>query len=104
LSYCTVDKVKQVLHASDASDFDDEIAGCITSAEGLVDALLQVRGLSVQDPVPQTVSDACAYYAAWLFRKRRDPAGAETFLTEATCFLNAYIEAVEEPAFTVGTA
>jgi hypothetical protein len=31
------------------------------------------------------------YFAAWEYRRRRDPAGSEAFLAEATKFLETYV-------------
>ena len=96
LPYCAIADVKTILTESGTS-FDAEIDGCIPSASGLVDAFLKREGLTVPISVPQNVKDACAHFAAWLFRRRRDPAGAEAFLAEADRFLDAYIAAEKEP-------
>jgi len=94
VSYCQVTDVKLVLQiALDDSTFDAELEGCMASADALIDGLLKREGLSVPTPVPQLIEVASAHYAAWLFRKRRDPAGAEAFWAEAERFLVAYVQA-----------
>lgn len=94
--------VKKVLQIPEAT-WDDEIAECITSADALVDSLLKQKGLTVPSPTPQNIKDASGHFAAWLFRRRRDPAGAEAFWVEANRFLNVYIEAEWRPYIGIGT-
>jgi hypothetical protein len=67
----------------------------------LVDSLLKQKDLSVPSPVPQNIADASAYFAAWLFRRRRDPVGAEAFWQEANRFLDVYGKTEGELAFKV---
>ena len=105
MAYSTVAAVKLVLQIeADDESFDTEIAGCISSADALVDGLLKKSGLAVGDSVPQLITDASAYFAAWIFRHRRDPEKAEIFWAEAHKFLDAYIDSEEEIAFTVGSS
>ena len=105
MAYSTVASVKAILLISaDDESFDDEIGGCISSADALVDGLLKKSGLTVGDSVPQLIADASAHFAAWLFRHRRDPEKAEVFWAEAHKFLDAYIDSEEEIAFTVGSS
>jgi hypothetical protein len=78
------------------SSFDAEIDACIPSAEGLVDGFLKAYDLSVPAEVPQLVRDAAAHFAAWLFRRRREPAEAEVFWNEARRFIDAYVDAEAE--------
>jgi hypothetical protein len=100
--YCTVDQVKAILQiAPEDETYDDEIESCVTSADALIDGLLKKLDLTVSSPMPQNIADASAYFAAWLFRRRRDPTGAEAFWVEANRFLDAYIEAEGEVAFKV---
>jgi len=47
--------------------------------------------------------DASCYFAAWLFRHRRDPDAAEVFWVEAHKFLDIYVETEEDVAFVVGS-
>ena len=102
--YCTVAKVKEVLQI-DAEDgtYDTEIWGCVTSADALIDSLLKQKGSAVPESTPQNIADASKYFAAWLFRRRRDPDGAEVFWEEANKFLDAFVTADEkaEPLFKV---
>ena len=105
MAYSTAAAVKAILQIeSDNESFDTEIAGCISSADALVDGLLKKAGLTVGDSVPQLIADASAHFAAWLFRHRRDPEAAEIFWAEAHKFLDAYIDSEEEIAFTVGSS
>ena len=57
-----------------------------------MDSFLLKRGLTVPSPTPQNIIDASNYYAAWAFRHRRDPTGAEAFWSEAEKFMNAYCD------------
>ena len=94
MAYSAVSDVKPILQiASSELAFDSEIGDCIVSADALIDGLLKREGLSVPDPVPQNVSDASAYFSAWIFRHRRDPSAAEVFWVEAHKFLDTYISA-----------
>ena len=53
----------------------------------LIDSELAKHDLTVPDSTPQLILDASAHFAAWLFRHRRDPAGAAAFKEEAETFL-----------------
>jgi hypothetical protein len=102
MGYCEVDAVKLVLQIPyETETYDEELAGCVISADALVDSLLKQRGLSVPSPTPQNVVDASVYFSAWLFRRRRDPVGAEAFWQEANRFLDVYGETEGESAFRV---
>jgi len=101
LAYSIAADVKTVLQITE-STWDTEITDCITSADALIDSLLKYEGLTVPISTPQNIKDASKHFAAWLFRRRRDPTGAEAFWEEANRFLQAYIDAEEEPY--VGTA
>ncbi len=97
VNYCTVTDVKVELQiATDDETYDDELTECVTSGSALVDGFLKREGLTMPDPVPQTVKDATVCFAAWRFRRRRDPASADVFWTEANRFLDAYIQAETE--------
>jgi hypothetical protein len=96
LDYCTIENVKTVLDTI-STDCDNELAECVNSANALVDALLRAKGLVVPLVVPQLVADACKFFAAWDFRRRRDPTGADAFWTEANRILEAYAEGEKEP-------
>ena len=101
--YCTVAEVKEVL-GTEESTWDAEILGCIVAGDALIDGLLLPHDLTVPSPVPQNINSASRYFAAWLFRKRRDPAGAAAFKEEADGFLQAYIDDESEAAFKVVSA
>jgi len=102
MGYCQVSDVKVVLQVSSETEtYDQEILDCISSADALIDNLLKQRDLCVSSPVSQVVVDASAHFAAWLFRRRRDPVGAEAFWVEANRFLEIYCEAEGELAFKV---
>jgi len=97
MGYCLLADVKLILQiALDDSAFDAELEGCMASADALIDGLLKHEGLTVPTPAPQLIKGASAHYAAWLFRKRRDPTGAEAFWAEAEKFLAAHVEAEGE--------
>lgn len=102
MRYSEVTTVKIILQIpSENQTYNEELSSCIISADGLIDGLLKQRVLSVPALVPQNVTDASAYFAAWLFRRRRDPVGAEAFWQEANRFLTTYGEAEEKPTFKV---
>jgi hypothetical protein len=104
MAYSTVGAVKRVLQIEATDEtHDTEIGECITSADALVDGLLKKVNLSVPDIVPQTVADASAHFAAWLFKDRRGPEAADVFWDQAHKFLDVYIESEEETSFVVGT-
>jgi len=104
MAYSTVAAVKQILHIGAADEtHDTEIGECIVSADALVDGLLKKVNLSVPESVPQTVADASAHFAAWLFKDRRGPETTDVFWDQAHKFLDVYIESEEEIAFVVGT-
>jgi hypothetical protein len=99
LGYSTTNEVKEVLQITETT-WDTEIANCITSADSLIDSLLKFEGFSTPlSPTPQNINDTSKHFAAWLFRKRRNPAGAQAFWEEGNRFLQAYIDAEQEPHF-----
>jgi len=106
LPYSTKAEVKEVLSIDAAeTKWDIEIDGCITSADGLVDSILKYHGFSVPlSSTPQNVKDASKHFAAWMYRRRRDPAGSQAFWDEGNRFLQAYIDAEKEIPFSVGQA
>ena len=106
MAYSTVAELKPILHISaDDETYDTELTACIASADALVDGLLKKCGLTVPDSVPQLVTDASAYFAAWLFKdRRRDQGDASGLWDQAHKFLDAYIESEEEIPFVVGTS
>jgi len=95
MAYSSLAEVKEVLDIKvSETTWDSEITICITSADGLIDSLLKFESFSVPlAPTPQNINDASKYFAAWLFRRRRDPVNAETFWEEAQRFLEAYTNA-----------
>ena len=104
MAYSTVAAVKQILHIGVVDEtHDTEIGECIVSADALVDGLLKKVNLSVPESVPQTVADASAHFAAWIFKDRRGPEATDVFWDQAHKFLDVYIESEEEIAFVVGT-
>ena len=105
MAYSTVAAVKWILHIDTTDEtHDTEISDCIVSADALVDGLLKKVNLTVPDSVPQTVCDASAHFAAWLFKDRRGPEAADLFWDQAHKFLDVYIESEEEISFVVGTS
>jgi hypothetical protein len=98
--YSEASDVMAILQTTDES-LETEIEACITEADALIDSLLEPYGLTVPDVTPQNIKDACAYFAAWLFRKRRDPGAADVFKQEAETILQAYVDKEAEVAFKV---
>ena len=98
VDYCEVDDVKPVLHIDLAETSEDvELASCVSSGSGLVDGFLKVKGLIVPSPVPQAVVDAAKNFAAWCYRRVRDPATAAGFWNDAMQFVQSYIDAESAP-------
>lgn len=101
MTYCKLADVKKILQITE-STWDTQINSCIPSADGLVDSFLAIHDLTVPSPTPQNIVDASAHYAAWLYRKRQDPAGTDAFKTEAEVFLNMYLNSVVEVPAKIG--
>lgn len=102
MPYSSLADVKAVLQiAAEDATYDTELSSCIASADELIGSLLEPYGLVVPVSVPQNVKDASAHFAAWLFRKRRDPTGADAFKQEADVLLQAYIDSEAEVPFKV---
>lgn len=100
MAYSTVAGVKVVLQIEeDETSFDDELEACIVSADALIDSLLKRAGLTVPASTPQNIVDASSNFAAWIFRQRRDPAGAEVLWEKANRFLDAYVATTKEGTF-----
>lgn len=100
MPYSEASDVMTILQTTDDT-LETEIEACINSADALIDSELSKHDLTVPDTTPQNIEDASAHFAAWLFRHRRDPAGAEAFKFEAETFLQGYIETQGEVAFRV---
>ena len=97
VDYCTVADVKPVLHIDLAETSEDvELASCVTTGSGLVDGFLKAVGLVVPSVVPQLIKDAAANFAAWAYRRVRDPGSAAGFWKDAQGFLQAYVDAETE--------
>jgi hypothetical protein len=98
LPYTTVADVKVILQipAEDES-YDTELAGCVESADAVIDSWLLRDSLVMPSPVPRNLKDCSTYLAAWLFRRRRNyEESTASFWTEATRFFNAYVDSQEE--------
>ncbi len=94
VDYCLVSDVKPVLHIEVAETSEDaEITDCITGSSDRVDKLLKISGLVVPSVVPQSIKDATKFFAAWQYRRRRDPEGAQVFYYDAQETLRTYIDA-----------
>ena len=91
-AYSTIADVRGILDLKDDHSYDTEIGECIATADGMVDGQLKAEGLSVASPVPQLIKDASKFLAAWSFRRKRDPAGAEAFWVEGQRFLQNHID------------
>ncbi len=74
VDYCTVGDVKPVLHidATEVSE-DAELTDCVQDASVKVRSLLKAQALEVPSDVPDDVKIAAKNFAAWLYRRRRDP-------------------------------
>lgn len=96
MGYCTPGNVKAVLQIGE-DKFDSELSDCIISASALADSFLSHEGLAVPSVVPQVLVDATKYFAAWDFRRRRDPVGAEAFWNEANRILGVYVDGEKQP-------
>ena len=82
MNFCTVESMQAVLQIGE-DKWDSKLAEWVTSASPLVDVFLARGGLTVPVSVPQIIVDATKYLAAWDFRRRRDPVGAEEFWNTA---------------------
>lgn len=100
MTYGVVATVKSILQDSTVT-YEAEIAACITSSDAFVVSLLAQKCLTVPTSTPQNIIDASNYFAAWMFRKKRDPASSWIFYTDAERFLNAYIDSSQ--VATVGS-
>lgn len=92
ITTATVDAVKKILTIPDTdTSYNVEIAECIVSSDAYVVSLLGQAGLTMPATIPQNLIDASNYYAAWMFRKRRDVQSAWIFFLDAEKFKDAYI-------------
>ncbi len=94
VDYCSVDDVKPVLHIEAAETSEDvELADCVTDASDKVNTLLKIAGFTVPSVVPSSIKKAVKFFAAWEYRRRRDPEGAQVFYYDAQEALQEYIGA-----------
>ena len=99
MTYGVAATVKDILViASAVTTFDAEIAACITSSDALVEGMLARQGLTVPSLTSQNIIDASNYFAAWMFRKRRDVPSSWIFFVDAEKFLNAYCDSQQAAA------
>ena len=97
VDYCTVADVKPILHIDLAEASEDvELASCVTIGSALVDGFLKGNGLVVPSVVPELVKGAACSFAAWAYRRVRDPGGAAGFWSDAQRLLQAYMDAEKE--------
>ena len=89
--YASVAAVKRILIEPSAT-YDVEIAECIVSSTAFVTSFLLQKTLTSPTPTPQSIIDATNYFAAWMFRKRRDTQSSWIFYTDAERFLNVYVD------------
>jgi len=102
--YCTLDQAREVLKTDDTLlDFDEEIVETIQIAMEMVDAQLAVKDLTASS-TSKLIQQATAHFAAYLYRRKRDPVGAEAFKAEAEKFLADYVgsENYDEPGVRHG--
>jgi len=98
VEYCALADVKYVLHIDAAETSEDsEIAGCIATGGGLIDGFLKTKTLTVPTIVPLLIKFASSNFAAWAYRRIRDPQSAQGFWNDAVAFLQAYIDAEASP-------
>ena len=91
MAYSTTAQVKEVLGITETT-WDTEITACITDADARIDNKLRNYESTLPlSPVPAQVSIISKYFAASLFRERRDPAGAKAFVETALAYLSEYI-------------
>lgn len=96
--YCTVLEVKPFLHIDLAEISEDiEIVSDIVAGSGLIDGFLKAKDLTVPAMVPRLVKFAACNFAAWAYRRIRDPQSAQGFWNDAVAFLQAYIDAETSP-------
>jgi hypothetical protein len=98
VDYCTLADVKPVLHIDLAETSEDiELTACIVTGSGLVDGFLKAKDLAAPSTAPQLVKFAACNFAAWAYRRIRDPANAQSFWNDAVTFLQTYIDAETSP-------
>ena len=91
MAYSTPDQVKEVLGITEAT-WDTEITSCIADADARIDNKLRHFESSLPLlPVPTLISIVSKYFAAGLFRERRDPVGAKAFVDTGSEILQEYI-------------
>jgi hypothetical protein len=96
--YCSISEVKPFLHIESAETSEDiEIASCIITGSGLIDGFLKAKGLTMPAIVPQLVTFAACNFAAWAYRRIRDPVAAQGSWNDAVTFLQTYIDAETSP-------
>ena len=94
IPYAVVDVVKTILQIpeADGSKYDIEISDCLLDSAAFVDSLLLQKGVTSPTPSPRNINTAINYFAAWMFRKRRDMQSAWIFFVDAERFVNAYVD------------
>jgi hypothetical protein len=98
VDYCSILEVKPFLHIDLAETSEDsEIASCIVTGGGLIDGFLKAKSLTVPAVVPQLVKFAACNFAAWAYRRIRDPTSAQGFWNDAVAFLQTYVDAETSP-------
>jgi hypothetical protein len=98
VDYCAVADVKVILRLESAVTTEDaELTDCIHDASVKVTNILKAAGLEVPSLVPDSVGIGAKNFAAWLYRRRRDPEGAQVFYYDAQEALKDYVNA-EKPS------
>jgi hypothetical protein len=98
VDYCSVSEVKPFLHIDAVETSEDlEISSCIVTGSGLIDGFLKAKSLTVPAIVPQLVKFSACSFAAWAYRRIRDPISAQGFWNDAVAFLQAYVDAETSP-------
>ena len=101
MGYAELPDVKEVLRIETGDTTSDtELTNCISSADGLIDAILEFNGFAVplSSPYPQPVKDASKNFAVWIFRSRDAPPNEnQVFFALGMKFLDAYTKAQKDP-------
>jgi hypothetical protein len=92
VDYCGVEDVKRILHIDKAESSEDaELAECVTGMSGMLDELLIAEGYPVPSEASHFLKYACANFAAWAYRKVRDPVGSQVLFNDGEMFLFSYL-------------
>lgn len=83
--YSTLERVKDVLLITN-DEYNEALAELMAVADETLNRKLTIQNLEA-DSSNVLIKEASAFIAAWLYRRRQDPAGAEAFKKEADAFI-----------------